>query len=49
MKFVKPEMERILFDPEDVIATSGESCSGECKGYCSSQCWEVCAHCPAVS
>ena len=28
MKFVKPEMERILFDPEDIIVTS---CSGVCN------------------
>lgn len=35
MKFVKPEMERILFDPEDIIVTSG------CKPVCPSDCKEV--------
>lgn len=38
-KFEKPEMEKVMFEAEDVIVTSG-SCSGNCPTdgsvYCSS-------------
>ncbi len=38
MEFVKPEMERILFDSEDVIVTSGGTCTTNCPNDGSTYC-----------
>ena len=39
-KFEKPVMEKITFEAEDIIVTSG--CSGDCRRICSTDCITVC-------
>ena len=41
MKFEKPEMEKVMFEAEDVIVTSG-GCTGDCQHICSNDCMMVC-------
>ena len=39
-KFEKPEMEKVMFEAEDVIVTSGdcsENCPNDGSGYCKSK------------
>lgn len=42
MKFEKPEMEKVMFEAEDVIVTSG-GCTGKCNVICGDDCITVCA------
>jgi predicted oxidoreductase len=42
MKFEKPEMEKVMFEAEDVIVTSG-GCTGNCNVICDNDCMTVCA------
>ena len=42
-KFEKPVMEKIKFEAEDIIVTSGEGCSGDVR--CPENCKRVCHHC----
>lgn len=37
-KFEKPEMEKVTFEAEDVIVTSGGGCSGQCQSVCIPNC-----------
>ena len=36
-RFEKPEMEKVMFETEDVIVTSG-GCSPDCVNVCTSNC-----------
>lgn len=38
MEFIKPQMERILFDAEDIIVTSGTGCKTDCITVCGDVC-----------
>ena len=40
-KFEKPAMEKIKFEAEDIIVTSG-GCSGQCNMICDTDCMRVC-------
>ena len=40
-KFEKPEMEKVMFEAEDVIVTSG-GCTSDCKIVCNTYCTMVC-------
>lgn len=40
-KFEKPEMEKVMFEAEDVIVTSG-GCTGQCQHICSNDCLMNC-------
>lgn len=40
-KFEKPEMEKVMFEAEDVIVTSG-GCTSHCRTVCNSDCGMVC-------
>ncbi len=42
-RFEKPNMEKIMFEAEDVIVTSG-GCSGDCVSICQNNCRDVCGH-----
>lgn len=44
-KFEKPMMQKINFEAEDIIVTSGEctsKCSGDCLSVCSGNCYHIC-------
>lgn len=41
MKFEKPEMEKVMFEAEEVIVTSG-GCQGYCSVVCNAECSDVC-------
>lgn len=42
MEFIKPQMERILFDAEDIIVTSCKTdCTTDGTGMCSSEYGDV--------
>lgn len=41
MKFEKPEMEKVMFEAEDVIVTSG-GCMGDCQHICGNDCQMIC-------
>ena len=41
-KFEKPAMEKIKFEAEDIIVTSG-GCSGHCNMVCNNDCMQVCS------
>ena len=42
MKFEKPEMEKVMFEAEDVIVTSG-GCTWDCANVCEVDCRDVCS------
>lgn len=42
MKFEKPEMEKVMFEAEDVIVTSG-GCTWDCAHVCEVDCRDVCS------
>ena len=41
-KFEKPEMEKVMFEAEDVIVTSG-GCTSKCQTVCYGDCMVHCA------
>lgn len=41
-KFEKPAMEKIKFEAEDIIVTSGGGCKPYCGMVCSSDCIQIC-------
>ncbi len=43
MKFEKPEMEKVMFEAEDVIVTSGGCNGGDCAHVCGLDCKDVCS------
>ncbi len=47
-KLVKPNMEIVRFDTDDVVVASGclgdSGCTGYCKAVCPSECHSVCEY-----
>lgn len=41
-KFEKPMMQKINFEAEDIIVTSGGGCLGYCERVCDHDCIQVC-------